>query len=205
VAGSTDVGLWVNKDHRDIAPVIHIGHLERAEAITVSDEHASRSAPACQLHLGLRAAGPRTLFPQMDEVWDRIGGEQVRNMGTLGGNIANGSPIGDTPPGPDRAWHATLRKGSKTGIAHACRWKISSSNTASRTAARRIRRERHPAGAAEGAFFAVYKISKRRDEDISALCGAFHASPCRGHGDLGKDCLWRNGRHAEARQTAKRP
>jgi xanthine dehydrogenase small subunit len=39
-----------------------------------------------------------SVFPQMEELWDRIGGEQVRNMGTVGGNIANGSPIGDTPP-----------------------------------------------------------------------------------------------------------
>jgi xanthine dehydrogenase small subunit len=40
----------------------------------------------------------------VEELWDRIGGEQVRNMGTVGGNIANGSPIGDTPAAPDRAW-----------------------------------------------------------------------------------------------------
>jgi xanthine dehydrogenase iron-sulfur cluster and FAD-binding subunit A len=48
------------------------------------------------LHLGARQRWFRCF--RRWELWDRIGGEQVRNMGTVGGNIANGSPIGDTPP-----------------------------------------------------------------------------------------------------------
>ena len=52
-------------------------------------------------------------IPAFGPLFDRIGGEQVRNMGTIGGNIANGSPIGDTPP-PLIALGATLtlRKGA---------------------------------------------------------------------------------------------
>ncbi|MFP3648921.1 FAD binding domain-containing protein, partial [Paraburkholderia sp. SIMBA_054] len=53
-------------------------------------------------------------IPQLGQLINRIGGEQVRNMGTIGGNIANGSPIGDTPP-PLIALNArlTLRKGAE--------------------------------------------------------------------------------------------
>ncbi len=53
-------------------------------------------------------------FPQLTELWDRIGGQQVRNMGTVGGNIANGSPIGDTPPALIALGASiTLRKGNR--------------------------------------------------------------------------------------------
>ena len=95
-------------------------------------------------------------------------------MGTIGGNIANGSPIGDTPP-PLIALGATLtlRKGSDAahdpagGLLHRLRQ--------AGPAAGRIRRGRARAGAGRRArSFAVYKITKRRDEDITAALGAFH-------------------------------
>lgn len=169
VAGATDVGLWVNKDHRAISPAIFVGGLTDLQSMTVTDEAVTIGAgvsysafvPVLQEH-----------FPHMDELWRRIGGEQVRNMGTLGGNIANGSPIGDTPPA-FIALGATLTLRSKSG---------------SRTLPLEDffltygKQDRRPdefvesltlPKAPEGSMNAVYKISKRRDEDISALCGAF--------------------------------
>lgn len=93
VAGATDVGLWVTKFMRDISPAIFIGHLMKD--ITVEDGMIrlgagvtySEAAPLIARHV-----------PQAAEYWSRIGGWQVRNAGTIGANIANGSPIGDTPP-----------------------------------------------------------------------------------------------------------
>ena len=114
-------------------------------------------------------------YPAMAAFWDRIGGEQVRNMGTVGGNIANGSPIGDTPP-PLIALGAelTLRKGDSRRTLPLEDFFIDYG-----------RQDRGPASSSR-AFsfrrlpaadrFAVYKVSKRRDEDISALCGAFRVS-----------------------------
>src|SRR5690606_33241946 len=107
VAGATDVGLWVTKFMRDVAPVVIIGHLMR-------EIHVD----ADKIVFGAGVSYSRALqtiarhIPQMTELFDRIGGAQVRNMGTIGGNIANGSPIGDTPP-PLIALGAevTLRKG----------------------------------------------------------------------------------------------
>src|SRR5699024_771898 len=100
-------GLWVTKFMRDISPVVFIGHLMRE--ISVSGEAITFGAGVSYTQaFGVIAEH----IPQMRELFERIGGAQVRNMGTIGGNIANGSPIGDTPP-PLIALGAsiTLRKG----------------------------------------------------------------------------------------------
>lgn len=169
VAGSTDVGLWVTKFMRRIGPVIFIGHLQELKRIAENDSEL-------RLYAGVSysEALPALVenFPQLAELWSRIAGEQVRNMGTIGGNIANGSPIGDTPP-PFIALGAKLhlRKGE-----HRREIKLEDYFLAYG------KQDRQPGEFVEsvtipylpaGEKFATYKISKRRDEDISALCGAF--------------------------------
>ncbi|MDO5631715.1 MAG: xanthine dehydrogenase small subunit [Paracoccus sp. (in: a-proteobacteria)] len=95
VAGATDVGLWVTKFLRDISPAILIGHL-------LKDIEVGPDSPEIRLGAGVTYAEALPLilrdFPMLRDYWLRIGGAQVRAMGTIGGNIANGSPIGDTPP-----------------------------------------------------------------------------------------------------------
>ncbi|KKC37447.1 FAD-binding molybdopterin dehydrogenase [Devosia epidermidihirudinis] len=172
VAGSTDVGLWVTKFMRAIGPVIFIGHLQELKAIKTS-------ADAVQFFAGVSYSEALPVigahFPQLGELWSRIAGEQVRNMGTIGGNIANGSPIGDTPP-PFIALGArlTLRKGVERREMALQDYFIAYG-----------KQDRQPGEFVEsvtlpllpeGEKFAVYKISKRREEDISALCGAFRVS-----------------------------
>jgi len=172
IAGCTDVGLWVTKQMRDIAPVIHLGHLEDLKQISLDETGVTLGAGAS--YTAARGA-LIAAFPQMAELWDRIGGEQVRNMGTVGGNIANGSPIGDTPP-PLIALDATvtLRKGATRRTLPLEAFFIDYG-----------KQDRRPGEFVESifvppldddAFFAVYKISKRRDEDISALCAALHVT-----------------------------
>jgi xanthine dehydrogenase small subunit len=111
-------------------------------------------------------------FPQLSELWDRIGGEQVRNMGTIGANIANGSPIGDTPP-PLIALGAsiTLRKGDMRREVKLEDFFIAYG-----------KQDRQPGEFVESVtipnlpadeHFAAYKITKRKDEDISSVLGAF--------------------------------
>ena len=81
---------------RPIGPVIFIGHLDELRA------DRGDATRACTFGAGVSYTEAYGViarrWPQLVELWDRIGGEQVRNMGTIGGNIANGSPIGDTPP-----------------------------------------------------------------------------------------------------------
>ncbi|MDK1387265.1 xanthine dehydrogenase small subunit [Sinorhizobium sp. 8-89] len=169
VAGATDVGLWVTKQMRTLNPVVFINgiaelqRIDRTEAGLTIGAGVSYTATFDALS---------SAYPAFGRLIDRIGGEQVRNMGTIGGNIANGSPIGDSPP-PLIVLGAAVTLGSKDGtrtlpledffIAYG-------------------KQDRKPGEFVESIFvpalpagdhFAAYKLSKRRDEDISALLGAF--------------------------------
>lgn len=176
VAGSTDVGLWITKFMRNISPAVFIAHLEELKQIEVSVDGVTIGAGVTYTEFEEVVAEH---FPHMAEFWLRIGGWQIRNMGTIGGNIANGSPIGDTPPALI-ALGATVTLGSAAGrrtlpleeffIAYG-------------------KQDRRPGDYVEtihvprpepGDFNAVYKISKRRDEDISSVCGAFCVTVAEG-------------------------
>lgn len=166
VAGATDVGLWVTKFLRDISPAVFIGHLMKD--IEIRDD---------ALHLGAGVtyseAAPvvARLWPQVRDYWLRIGGWQVRNMGTVGANIANGSPIGDTPP-------LLIALGARIVLR--------------RGGARRElaledffldygKQDRAPGEFVEKVIIpirpqlkvAAYKVSKRRDSDITAVAAGF--------------------------------
>ena len=111
-------------------------------------------------------------IPQMVELFDRIGGAQVRAMGTIGGNIANGSPIGDTPP-PLIALGAeiTLRKGERRRVVRLEDFFIAYGKQ-DREKGEFVESVSVPLpGAVE--MFGVHKVTKRRDEDITATLGAF--------------------------------
>ena len=95
VAGATDVGLWVTKFLRPISPAIFIGGLDGLKGVTQDGEWLSIGAGATYSEAEDTI---RRLVPGAADYWSRIGGWQVRNAGTIGGNIANGSPIGETPP-----------------------------------------------------------------------------------------------------------
>jgi xanthine dehydrogenase small subunit len=169
VAGSTDVGLWVTKHMRDISPAVFIGHLDGLKGMEERDGAlvigAGVSYSAAHSFLANR-------LPQLARLIDRIGGEQVRNMGTVGGNIANGSPIGDMPPALiSLGARLTLRRGSDRRTIALEDYFIDYG-----------KQDRHPGEFVEsvevpqppaGAIQAVHKVSKRRDEDITAVLGAF--------------------------------
>lgn len=180
VSGATDVGLWVTKFMRDIGPMIYIGHLTELH-------HIEEYGAALKLGAGVTytEAAPviATHFPQLTELWNRIGGEQVRNMGTVGGNIANGSPIGDTPPALIVLGASiTLRRGQQQREVKLKDYFIAYG-----------KQDRQPGEFVEsisipllpaGEQLACYKITKRKDEDISALCGAFRIF-INEHGEVG--------------------
>lgn len=170
VAGSTDVGLWVTKQMRAIAPTVFIGGLTELQEISetggVITMGAGVSYTTARRELAAR-------IPQLATLIDRIGGDQVRNMGTIGGNIANGSPIGDTPP-PLIALGATLtlRKG---GIRRSMPLEDFFIDYGKQDRAKGEFVEAiHIPLPKPDALFAIHKISKRRDEDITAALGAFH-------------------------------
>ncbi len=170
VAGATDLGLWVTKQHRSLPLLISIGRvavLQRIEAtpagLTIGAGVTYADAlPALARH-----------FPDFGELLRRLGAVQVRAVGTLGGNIANGSPIGDTPP-------ALIALGARLVLRHG-------------QAERRLpledfflaygKQDRAPGELVQSIHIpwphpadrlTCYKISKRFDQDISAVCGCFN-------------------------------
>lgn len=169
VAGSTDVGLWVTKHMRDIAPAIFIGNLDGLCGIS-EDKGVISIGAGVTYSEAFSTLAKR--IPALGPLFDRIGGDQVRNMGTIGGNIANGSPIGDTPP-PLIALGArlTLRRGDKRRTIPLEDFFIAYGQQ-DRQPGEFVEAVHVPVPAGETKF-AVYKITKRRDEDITAALGAF--------------------------------
>ncbi len=173
LAGSTDVGLWVNKQFRDLGDIIYVGDVEELKVI---DER--QGAQGAELYIGAGAsleaawAALAARFEGLTDVWLRFASPPIRNAGTMGGNVANGSPIGDSPP-VLMALDAQieLRQGERVRRMPLTDFYLDYMKNQLEpgefvqavavplsVASRRVR---------------AYKISKRFDCDISALCGAF--------------------------------
>ncbi len=174
VAGATDVGLWVTKGMKQLDPVVYLGRIEGLRGVSDEGDHLRFGAMATLVDVRNALAD---LSPQLDELMRRFGGEQVRNAGTIGGNIANGSPIGDLPPALI-ALKATLvlAKSADGGEIERRTLPLESFFLDYR------KQDRRPGEFVEAvsvpklpsdALFNVSKVSKRFDEDISAVCGAF--------------------------------
>lgn len=172
VAGSTDVGLWVTKFMKSISPSVFVAHLDGLLSIEVDAEGVTLGAGVTYSQ---SEAVIGAQFPHLVGFWDRIGGRQVRNMGTIGGNIANGSPIGDTPPALI-ALDATitLRKGTERRTIPLESYFLAYGKQDRQ--AGEFLESIHIPRPKSGSLNAAYKISKRRDEDISSVCGAFSLS-----------------------------
>ncbi|KAB2894194.1 MAG: xanthine dehydrogenase small subunit, partial [Burkholderiaceae bacterium] len=173
LAGSTDVGLWVNKQFRDLGDLIYVGDVAEMKRIEVRPD-----AEDGELYIGagapLEAAWSALAqrFEGLTDVWLRFASPPIRNAGTMGGNVANGSPIGDSPP-VLMALDAQieLRRGSRVRRMPLTDFYLDYMKNQLeagefvqglavplRMARRRVR---------------AYKISKRFDCDISALCAGF--------------------------------
>jgi xanthine dehydrogenase small subunit len=95
LAGGTDVGLWVTKQLRRLGPIISIGEVADLKRISVDQRWIEIGAAVTYTEA---LATIEAHYPDIAGVIRRLGSEQIRNAGTIGGNVANGSPIGDSPP-----------------------------------------------------------------------------------------------------------
>ncbi|MCC5965162.1 MAG: xanthine dehydrogenase small subunit [Natronohydrobacter sp.] len=169
VAGATDVGLWITKFLRDLPLAVFISHLDELRATTLHGDTLQIGALASYES----ARAPLLAeYPHLARYWDRIAGWQVRSMGTIGGNIANGSPIGDTPP-PFIAMGArlVLRQGA-TRREIALEDYFLDYGKQDRRPGEFVETILLPK-AAPDTLHAAYKLSKRRDEDISSVAAGF--------------------------------
>jgi len=169
VAGSTDAGLWVTKQLRTLPKIIHLGSVR--ELRSIGQTNATLSLGAAVTYSEAQPYLAR-LDPDLGEMLRRLGSKQVRASGTIGGNIANGSPIGDTPP-------ALLALGARLELRHNGmpreipledfhvdygKQDRAAGEVVWRVDIPKLRKNEH---------FRCYKISKRFDQDISAVMGAF--------------------------------
>ena len=95
LAGSTDIGLWVTKMFRPLPDLIHVGAVEELKRIERTPD-AIRIGAGASLEDAYRTLV--TEWPSLEDVWLRFAAIPIRNAGTMGGNVANGSPIGDSAP-----------------------------------------------------------------------------------------------------------
>jgi xanthine dehydrogenase small subunit len=180
LAGGTDVGLWVNKQFHDLGHVIYIGNVAGLGKITEHLSHLEIGATAT-LAATYTALAPH--YPQMTQMWERFASPPIRHAGTIGGNIANGSPIGDSMPALI-ALGATVRVSSLRG-SHSMPLEdlYRSYQVKNLEADEIIEAVMVPllTSEAKKAFrYRVYKISKRFDSDISAVCMAIAMTVERG-------------------------
>jgi xanthine dehydrogenase small subunit len=96
LAGSTDIGLWVNKQFRDLGDILYIGNVDALRRIELRDANVLRIGAAATLEDAWATLTAHV--PSLQDMWLRFSSLPVRNAGTLGGSIANGSPIGDSAP-----------------------------------------------------------------------------------------------------------
>jgi xanthine dehydrogenase small subunit len=162
------VGLWVTKSLRDLEDVIFLNRCTELQQIEETDDHL-RIGAGVTMDRVLDVV--RDLHPSYAEMIRRYGSAQVRAAATIGGNIANGSPIGDNPP-PLIAMGAVLhlRAGDhrRDMLLEDFFIDYGKQDRAKGEFVEAITIPRHAAA------LKVYKLSKRFDQDISAVCGAFN-------------------------------
>lgn len=169
LAGGTDVGLWVTKQLRELNRVIYLGQVAELQQISCNEQ--GLEIPAA---VSLTAAVNEVCkdYPELGEMFRRFASLPVRNAGTLVGNVANGSPIGDSMPAL---------------IAIGTRVKLRQGERVREIALEDLYLDYMKNAMQSGEFIQSiiippkdqaatirsYKLSKRYDQDISAVCSAF--------------------------------
>jgi xanthine dehydrogenase small subunit len=170
VAGCTDVGLWITKQHKQFAQVLDITQVAELRRIEDYPHHIAIGAAAPLTDAFAALVADRS---QLHSFAHRFAGRPVRNSGTLGGNVANGSPIGDSMPllialGAN----IVLMRMDKGRIAHR-EMPLEALYTGYRTnvmAKDEVLAWIKVPKATPQEFSRVYKVSKRFEDDISAVC-----------------------------------
>ncbi len=169
LAGGTDIGLWVTKQHRDLADLVYLGDVRELRRIEDSGSHLEIGAA---VSLTEATAAIMERYPALAEMFARFASPPIRNAGTLCGNVANGSPIGDSMPAL-MVLDATVLLRSAAGVrevgldAFYIDYGVKALRPGEFVEAVQIPH------APASSLLRCYKISKRFDQDISAVCGAF--------------------------------
>ena len=166
LAGSTDVGLWVTKQFKELGEIIYVGDVDELKRVEARDGELYLGAGA-SLEVTWRALATR--WPELTDVWLRFASPPIRHAGTMGGNVANGSPIGDGPPVlMSLDAQIELRRGERVRRMPLTDFYVDY-----------MKNRLEPGEFVQGLAVPLtaverqvraYKISKRFDSDISAVC-----------------------------------
>jgi xanthine dehydrogenase small subunit len=177
VSGATDVGLWVTKQLRVLPKLIHTFNIEALHAVENTGETLRIGAAATYAEAYDAMA---SLDPDVGEVMRRLGSQHVRASGTIGGNIANGSPIGDSPP-------LLIALGATLHLRHGSATRSMPLEDFFITYGKQDRKAGELVWAVDvpklkaNESFRAFKISKRFDQDISALMFALKVTRVGNH------------------------
>jgi xanthine dehydrogenase small subunit len=169
LAGGTDVGLWVTKQHRVLNTVIYTGRVRELQRLTESKTHIEIGA-AVPLSAAMQTITAH--YAQLDELFLRFASPPIRNAGTLGGNIANGSPIGDSMPALMVAGTTLVLESAAGEREVALDDFYIDYQVKDLKPGEFIRTIRMPLPET-GTILCSHKLSKRFDQDISAVCSAY--------------------------------
>ena len=169
LAGGTDVGLWVTKQHRELKTVVYTGRVAELNQLQVS---------ATQIEIGAAVsitdamAAITASYPALDELFKRFASPPIRNAGTLGGNIANASPIGDSMPALLVAGTTLILRRGKSRREVPLEGFYLDYQVKDLRPAEFLESIRVPLLSDE-VILSSHKLSKRFDQDISAVCSAY--------------------------------
>ncbi len=169
LAGSTDIGLWVNKQFKNLDDIIYLGEVKELKQM---HENETDLSIACSVTLTDALCLISQYYPEINQQWERFASVPIRNAGTLGGNIANGSPIGDSMP-----WLIVL--GARILLRNADGQRSLALEDLYVDYMEQAKEQDEFIEAIivpkpqSGQLFRTYKLSKRYDSDISAVCAAF--------------------------------
>ncbi|MFZ6861978.1 xanthine dehydrogenase small subunit [Undibacterium sp. Ji67W] len=172
LAGGTDIGIWVTKQFRDLGHIIYLGKVAQLQQIKEENGWLEIGA-AVSLDVAYRHICQH--YPeQLNDLWQRFASLPIRHAGTLGGNVANGSPIGDSMPwlialGSRVVLHGSAGERELALEDFYLAYQKKDLHADEVVAAVRIPLP-HP-----HLIFRTYKLAKRFDQDISAVCAAFSA------------------------------
>ena len=164
IGGSTDAGLWVTKRHDQYSKIIDLSRV--AEMLEITEEKSElRIGAAVPLSRAFELLAKH--FPRTQDYLDRYAGLPIRESATLGGNIATGSPIGDSMP-LLIALNATLTLQSATGLRHCAIETFYTGYRKNLLAPNELITD-ISIPIDKNSFVVAYKLSKRRDDDISIV------------------------------------
>jgi xanthine dehydrogenase small subunit len=169
LAGGTDVGVWVTKQLRPLGDIICLDQVAELKEIR-AEAGVLRIGAGVSLTDGYAALV--TYYPQWTEIWERFASVPIRNTGTLGGNVAHGSPVGDTMPG-------LIALGARVVLRNSVGARLLPLEDLYVAYMQKAMQSDEVVEAIEVPWpspalqFRTYKVSRRYDSDIASVCAAF--------------------------------